>query len=203
MLLICEFHFKSWLMVTPRYLLVCSLSNVCPWNLYGVTRGLLLLVTWITVHFSGFNDICQSFSHFSSAARSSCRVMVSWRDVIRLYKRESSAKSRMSDLVQSGMSLMKVRNRRGPRTVPCGTPERTSAVVDVFPSMMSLCKKWKCHQNLNLSCFFAKIAIVLNKWSYIYKTITPEKWIGFEKGHLVVDKHNLVKYLENLSLLTH
>ena len=37
---------------------------------------------------------------------------------------------------------------------------------------------------------------------YIYKTSTPEMYIGFEKCHLVVDKHNLVKYLENLSLLT-
>ena len=43
----------------------------------------------------------------------------------------------MSDLVQSGMSFMEARNKRGPRTVPCGTPERTSAVVDIFPSMMT------------------------------------------------------------------
>jgi hypothetical protein len=34
----------------------------------------------------------------------------------------------------SGRSLMKVRKSSGPRTVPCGTPDNTSAVDEVWPS---------------------------------------------------------------------
>jgi hypothetical protein len=37
----------------------------------------------------------------------------------------SSAKRRTSDSVWLGMSLMYVKNNKGPSTVPCGTPDNT------------------------------------------------------------------------------
>ena len=45
-----------------------------------------------------------------------------------LYSRKSSAKKSASELVTSGRSLMNVKKSSGPRTVPCGTHDNTSAV---------------------------------------------------------------------------
>ena len=42
-----------------------------------------------------------------------------------LYKTQSSAKRRTDDLIFSGRSLIKMRNRIGPKTDPWGTPDRT------------------------------------------------------------------------------
>ena len=42
-----------------------------------------------------------------------------------LYKTQSSAKRRTDDLIFSGRSLIKMRNRTGPKTDPWGTPDRT------------------------------------------------------------------------------
>ena len=42
-----------------------------------------------------------------------------------LYKTLSSAKRRTDDLIFSGRSLIKIRNRTGSKTDPWGTPDRT------------------------------------------------------------------------------
>ena len=59
------------------------------------------------------------------------------------YRRLSSANSLI--LVPSVrfllMSFMYVRNRRGPRTVPWGTPERTGAGEDLAPSTSTVCMR--------------------------------------------------------------
>ena len=47
---------------------------------------------------------------------------------------KSSANSRTDDLMLSGRSLMKIRNRTGPKTDPCGTPERTGTGSEARPS---------------------------------------------------------------------
>ena len=46
-----------------------------------------------------------------------------------LYKTQSSANSRTDDLIVSGRSLMKIRNRTGPKTDPCGTPDRMLSLM--------------------------------------------------------------------------
>ena len=56
-----------------------------------------------------------------------------------LYSRQSSAKKRAAELVTSGRSLVKVKTSSGPRTVPCGTPDNTSAVDEVWQSMRTCC----------------------------------------------------------------
>ena len=37
-----------------------------------------------------------------------------------------------------GISLMQIRKSSGPRTIPCGTPERTSVGSELSPSTMTL-----------------------------------------------------------------
>ena len=51
-----------------------------------------------------------------------------------LYKTQSSAKRRTDDLIFSGRSLIKMRNRTGPRTDLWGTPDRTGAGSEAWPS---------------------------------------------------------------------
>ena len=51
-----------------------------------------------------------------------------------LYKTQSSAKRRTDDLIFSGRSLIKMRNRTGPRTDPLGTPDRTGTGSEAWPS---------------------------------------------------------------------
>ena len=81
-------------------------------------------MTW---HFSRCNFICHFDSHSSSASRSSCSFWASSPILKSLFKRQSSAKRRGSEcLSASGRSLIKAKNSRGPKAVPCGTPEITS-----------------------------------------------------------------------------
>ena len=51
----------------------------------------------------------------------------------------SSANSLMLLLIESGMSLMYMRNRQGPNTDPCGTPDSTWQEPDCSPSRTTLC----------------------------------------------------------------
>ena len=53
----------------------------------------------------------------------------------------SSANKRVFDVVTFGISLMNVRKRSGPRTVSCGTPERTSACDNWALSSRTCCCK--------------------------------------------------------------
>ena len=54
-------------------------------------------------------------------------------DSMFLYKTQSSAKRRTDDLIFSGRSLIKMRNRTGPRTDPRGTPDRTRTGSEAWP----------------------------------------------------------------------
>ena len=45
----------------------------------------------------------------------------------------------VSGWTTDGRSLMKHRKSRGPKMVPCGTPDLTSALVDRWPSTQTLC----------------------------------------------------------------
>ena len=90
-----------------------------------------------TSHLSGLNFI----SHFSSQSwslfRSSCNAWVSAFVLIVLYNSESSANNLTVDWTQWGRSLIYARNKRGPSTIPWGTPDVTGAGLDVFPSRVT------------------------------------------------------------------
>ena len=62
--------------------------------------------------------ICQSASHCARLFISSCKIWQSMGDSMFLYKTQSTAKGRTDDLIFSGRSLIKMRNRTGPKTDP-------------------------------------------------------------------------------------
>ena len=50
------------------------------------------------------------------------------------YRRQSSAKRRTDEVTTLGRSFICCKNKRGPRTVPCGTPDITLAGLECLPS---------------------------------------------------------------------
>ena len=64
-----------------------------------------------------------SSSHLAKASRSACSDLASFGDLILRSTAVSSANSLVFDLTREGRSLMYARNRHGPRTEPCGTPD--------------------------------------------------------------------------------
>ena len=51
-----------------------------------------------------------------------------------IYKTQLSAKRRTDDLIFSGRSLIKMRNRTGPKTYPLGTLDRTGTGSEAWLS---------------------------------------------------------------------
>ena len=64
----------------------------------------------------------------------SCKIRQSVGDSVFLYETQSSAKRRTDDLMFSGRSLIKMRNRTSPKTDPWGTPDRTGTRSEAWPS---------------------------------------------------------------------
>ena len=92
------------------------------------------------LHLSGLNFICQMFSQASSASRSFCNKMQSSIFFMTLKIRLSSANKRAKEYFRtSGRSLIYIRNKIGPSTVPCRTPEVTDVKSDAIPSITTRC----------------------------------------------------------------
>ena len=49
----------------------------------------------------------------------------------------SANRRRVADCKESGRSLIKMMNRRGPRMLPCGTPEVTRSFEEIVLSMVT------------------------------------------------------------------
>ena len=88
----------------------------------------------ITLHQSGWKAICQQDSHLASWSRSFCRLYELLLFLKARYIMVSSAKS-----LTLGISFIQYRNRHGPSTDPCGTPERTRAVYERCSSCTTVC----------------------------------------------------------------
>jgi hypothetical protein len=59
--------------------------------------------------------------------------------LILLTRTQSSANSRVVDETTDDKSFMKSMNKRGPKTVPWGTPEETVVAADDWPSSTTHC----------------------------------------------------------------
>ena len=84
-------------------------------------------------------EVDHVFSQAWRRMRSSLRAVTSSSDLIGVYRGASSAKRRISDVTVSGRSLINTRKRRGPRTIPCESPDMTLDVLLAFPSRMTCC----------------------------------------------------------------
>lgn len=85
---------------------------------------------WTNLHFDLFSVINHLMHHAWISSRSLWSRRWSSKETILRYRTQSSAKRRMLEEILPGMSLIKIRKSRGPRTEPWGTPEVTSARED-------------------------------------------------------------------------
>ena len=97
-------------------------------------------------HLSELSFIFHSLPHLHKASKSLWRVVASEEEIISLYRKPSSAKSIGFDEKYEGMSFTLSRNKRGQRTVPCGTPDVTSAVSENHPLDDSFKNYWQSKQ---------------------------------------------------------
>ena len=66
---------------------------------------------------------------------------------------QSSAKRRRLDLTDDRISLIYNKNRTGPKTEPCGTPERTGFEEDCVPFIKTDCELFDRKALIYLSIF--------------------------------------------------
>ena len=137
-LMYCE-KVASWLMVTPRSRRYCCLLIGVPifelYSIPGAAGSLLEGLYRINSNFSELNSMllltAQLYTEFRSAW--SCRMSSSL--VIPWPIRVSSAKLDKNEVATSwSISPISMRNRSGPNTDLCGTPDTTGLGWDFFPS---------------------------------------------------------------------
>ena len=137
----CDFHCRSSLTATPRYFALSPAWRIWPCNcrltlmtLVGTYSNDLAFfrVNFHLHHFltlGGGGDASSScWSCYASSLLPICR-----------YRSASSAKSLVSDCVDSECSLTNAKNKSCPRTVPWRTPEMTWASAYVTPSNNICC----------------------------------------------------------------
>ena len=103
--------------------------NVYKW--VGWDFPLVMDIIW---HFFTLNLIPQVSHHFSRESKSLCRATLCALERMGRYKRQSPANSLTCEVTTDGMSLIWSKNKIGPSTVPCGTPDNTSSSWDLNPS---------------------------------------------------------------------
>ena len=98
----------------------------------------------IAAHLVAFRNRFQVEHHEARESRSCCIRVNSFSLEIDFNSFVSSAKRCMvQNEVAVGMSFTKIRNRRGPRTLPWGTPDRTGSNSDEQPSIQTRWERWE------------------------------------------------------------
>ena len=87
----------------------------------------------ITLHLTKLRLICQVLAQAVIESMSFWKVTSSWKLQISRYITASSAYSFILEFKLHTMSLIYVMNKKGPSTVPWGTPDKTSAQPDFSP----------------------------------------------------------------------
>ena len=98
-----------------------------------------LLVIRITSHLDGLNDICQSCSHSSRFCRSSCSMATSLGVLIFFVQETVVSKESGGGFYSLWQVIdVSIKERRGPSTDPCGTPEVSDVDDEEWPSIITL-----------------------------------------------------------------
>ena len=91
-------------------------------------------------HLLKLNSICHKQAHLSKVAKSSCKSLQSFIERIVVYRViYHQHRAAAVQKIELGISFMYKRNNRGPKTVPCGTPERTGQETLCCPSSRTFC----------------------------------------------------------------
>src|SRR6218665_1249678 len=93
----------------------------------------------ITEHFSRLNSIFQSCDHLDILLRSSRSISASRSSPTALHSLVSSANLEILDKIPSSVSLMKITNKSGPSTDPCGTPLNTVLQLECLSLIPIFC----------------------------------------------------------------
>jgi hypothetical protein len=88
----------------------------------------------LALHFFAFSIIPDRLHHSLILSISFCRQNMSADVCILRYNTVSSANNRMELEICCVMSFRKIRNSKGPKTLPCGTPDKASSGCEVAPS---------------------------------------------------------------------
>ena len=87
----------------------------------------------------------QNPSQHPISSLSACHVIM-----YSVYRTLSSANRRTEDLMLSGRSFIKIRNRIGPKTDPWGTPDNTGTGSEAWPSNTTFWVRPESHELIHL-----------------------------------------------------
>ena len=119
---------------TPKSFSCSESVIILPFNLYSRLR-LSLNFKCKTLHLSILNFKSHLFSHNSRFSRSLSIIVLSEALSINF---KSSANILPYFSHRYGRSLIKIINSNGPKTDPCGIPDKTSLILDSLPSTETL-----------------------------------------------------------------
>ena len=132
----------------------------------------------MTLHFPSLalKDRSHSSSHLFNSSTSSCAVECRLQLVTSF---RSSANREVKLSIPPGRSLIKMRNKRGPNTVPCGTPDVTSkGLTDSYsksPLWEEILYCWN-FLRYNISFYFIQEPLMWDRlkafWKSKYRTST-------------------------------
>ena len=138
MWLTCLFHCRSWVIVTLRCLKLITFSSMVKVNVAWIF--LTHFPISFILHLTGRN---LAHTPVSRPSIESVYILLKfcWIPSVFNFKiqTQSSANRCISDSVPSEMSFMYKEDKRGPRTVPCGTPDMTGALSSLLPLAAILC----------------------------------------------------------------
>ena len=150
-LLTCVFHLKSFVIVTPRYLMLSTFSRPVPSKVYEAWIFLIrFLVSCIILHLTGWNLIPHFLAQEPNRSISLWSFIVSSSSLISRWQTQSLAKSLISDSISDEMSFMYRENNKGPRTVPWCTPDKPEP-SQILLHLQQFVVFWSKAKNLSIS----------------------------------------------------
>lgn len=109
------FHLKSEVNIIPKYLYSGTLISSWGPILYFYVKGVFFLVIVIQTDFTGFSDIWHLLHHCRTLFKLVLRSNWLFKDSILLYNTQASANNLSGTVTSVGKSLLKIRNKRGPK----------------------------------------------------------------------------------------
>ena len=122
--LMCDFHVNLWSITTPRNVVSLAWSISCAFNLIFRFSRFLLFVKSMQLVLERFNFNLLLLNHSTTllASLSMTSFSNSRSGELNIIVVSSANCRKFSSNEQYFISFMKIKNKRGPRVDPCGTP---------------------------------------------------------------------------------